>query len=318
MPDVSIVIPAFRPQGFEALYKSMAANADVDAEWIVVDDGSGAQYDAVFGALKGADVRVTRQSENRRQGAARNVGLAQARAALVKFLDADDALDEGHLAALLSRAHKGDAIPFAPTKHLFAGGGSLVNDSWRDLPQTSEAQYTRLLHRPFLHHCGALFRRDVLRDIGGYDEDLLTDEDGDLMLRLLRAGHHFAPVEGVHYVYIHHDSGARVSADDDLNKLHARLRVCDKVEASFGGNMPAPVRAALAQRLDKLAMTYFAVAPTEAKAILKRAQTLCPGYVPDMRAPLRIVRRLGGPGAVLAVTGLYRRLKGRPKGGSQG
>ncbi|MDP2738105.1 MAG: glycosyltransferase family 2 protein [Pseudorhodobacter sp.] len=319
MPLISVIVPAYRPRDFDRLCQSITANAGIEADWIVVDDGSGPAFDAAFAALP-KPVRVLRQAENRRQGAARNAGLALASGAWIKFLDADDRLDDGHLAALINATRHGDdrAIPYARTRHMFASGASSVNDSGRDLPPEPEAQFLRQLVRPFLHHCGALFPRDLLVEIGGCDETLMTDEDGDLLLRILRAGYHFVPVEGIHYLYFHHGGGARVSADDDIRKLEARIRTCDKVTASFGAGMPPEVARALAQRMDKIAMAYWTAFPTEARALMDRAQALCPGFTPDMRAPLRLLRRIGGPGLVFATTGLYRRLRGRPRGGVQG
>lgn len=317
MPPLSVIIPAFRPRDFAALAQSMQANEQADAEWIVVDDGSGPDYDAVFETLPDA-VRLIRLPDNRRQGAARNAGLAQARGQWVKFLDADDRLDQGHLAALLNVAVPGGAIPFAPTCHVFAGGGSMVNDSWRDLPPDPQAQFHRQLVRPFLHHCGALFPRDLLTRLGGYDESLITDEDGDLLLRVLLAGQHFVAVSQVQYLYVHHSEGPRVSTDDGIAKMQARIRVCDKVEHALGPDMPPRAAEALAQRMDRIAMTYWTAHRAEAQALLAWAQALSPGYSPDMRAPLRFLRRIGGPGLVFAAQASYRRLKGRPKGGAQG
>lgn len=318
MPLASVIIPAYRPQSLDALAVSVAANRDVDAEWIVVDDGSGPEFDSAFDSLRKLPVRLLRMTENRRQGAARNAGLAQATSNWIKFLDADDRLDEGHLAALLAAAQTGGAIPFAPTRHVFSSGRTSVNDSWRDLAATPEAQLARLLHRPFLHHCGALFPRELLERLGGYDESLVTDEDGDLLIRVLMSGAHFMPVPGVQYHYIHGQGSGRVSADDDLQKMQARLRVCDKVEDSYGGAMPDPVSVALAKRLDRLAMTYYTAAPEMSREVLARAQKICPSYVPDMRIPIRLLRQLGGPPAALAAINLYRWIRGRPKGGTQG
>jgi len=317
MTPLSVIIPAFRPRDFAALERSMAANADADAEWIVVDDGSGAGYDAVFATLPDG-ARLIRLPQNRREGAARNAGLAQARGRWVKFLDADDELDKGHLAALLAATGQETAIPFAPTKHVFANGATHLNDSWRGLSADPQAQLRRLLVRPFLSHCGALYPRDLLTGLGGYEESLITDEDGDLLLRILHAGYRFAPVETVAYLYVHGAGGGRVSADDDIAKMRARIRVCDRFEARQTATLAPGMAEALAQRMDRIAMTYWPAFPHEAQALLARARTLSPDYTPNMRAPLRFLRRIGGPRLVFAAQEAYRRLKGRPKGGTQG
>lgn len=319
MPTVSVIIPVWRPRDFAGLRQSIAANADVDAEWIVVDDGSGPDFDAVFAGLP-AGVRAIREAENRRQGAARNVGLAAAQGDWIKLLDADDRLDAGHLAALLAAAAKSGAgaIPYARTEHVFPSGARSVNDTGDDLPPEPKAQLVRQLVRPFLSHCGALFPRALLTELGGYDETLVTDEDGDLLLRVLEAEHHFVPVEGVCYLYLHHSGEGRVSVDDDRGKLDARIRTCDKVEARFGAAMPPEVARALAQRMDKIAMAFWPAFPAEARALVARARRLNPGYRPDMRAPFLLLRRLGGPRLAFAANRLYRRLRGRAIGGAKG
>lgn len=321
MPEISVIVPAYRPRGFDALKASMAANADVDAEWIVVDDGSGAEYNDTFASIQGSGARIIRQAQNRRQGAARNAGLAQAKGKWIKFLDADDELDAGHLAALLKAVESANAIPFAPTLHVFAGGGTSVNESWRGLEAKPEPQLARLLHAPFLHHCGALFPRDLLERLGGYEKGLETDEDGDLLIRVLMADYTFIPVQGVHYLYVHHNDGDRVSSDGGAAKLAARLRVCDRVEAAFadtGQRMPQAVRHGLALRLDKIALSYWHEDRAAARDVLARAQTLCPGYRVSGRWPLALLRALGGPSMVNGASRLFRRLRGRPMGGTQG
>jgi glycosyltransferase involved in cell wall biosynthesis len=320
MVQVSVIVPAYKPVGFDALRTSMTANSDADAEWIIFDDGSGAEYDSVFSELDGTGAKVIRGVENRRQGAARNLGLGQAQGQWIKFLDADDSLDEGHLAALVAAAQAApkQAIPFAPTQHTFVNGAVSKNDSWRDLPADPNAQFLRQLVGPFLHHCGALFPRSLLEHLGGYDESLITDEDGDLLLRVLRAGYYFTPVESVHYLYIHHENGSRVSSDDNVAKMLARIRTCEKVLEQFGDSVPSNVANAVAQRMDKIAMSYWASHPTEAKSLLKRARSLSSSYRPDMRPSLAVLRSLGGPSLALAAQGAYRRLKGRPEGGAQG
>lgn len=323
MPKISVIIPAYRPVDFKALRKSIEGNANTNVEWVVVDDGSGQDFQKVFTDLQVDGVQLITLARNRGQAAARNVGLAKAKGHWVKFLDADDCLDIGHLSALkkAAEATAPNVIPFAPTKHVFANESTSVNESWRDLQLDSNAQFRRLLVRPFLHHCGALFLREQLVGLDGYDETLQTDEDGDLLIRVLMGGAHFIAVEEVNYHYIHNDDRSRVSSDDDIYKLNARLRVCEKVEAAYSGAagpMPYDISLALAQRLDKIAMNYWISHRQESREVFRKARVVNSDYTPDMRGSLRLLRRLGGPSAVFAATTMYRRLKGLPDGGAQG
>lgn len=304
-PVISVIVPAFRPAGFGDLRASMAANADVAAEWIVVDDGSGHEHATLFRDLAAEGVRIVTLPENRRQAAARNAGLAVARGAWVKFLDADDRLDPGHLAALLAASDataRPEAIAFASTCHVYPSGRKVVNLSWQGLPETPEAQLERMVSAPFLHHCGPLFPRALLQQLGGYDESLCTDEDGDLLIRVLQAGARFRAVPGVFYHYQHHDSAGRVSRDDSPAKLAARRRVCEKViEAAGPGGLSPALRRALAQRMDRIALSFWRSFPQEARTVLIDARGLAPDYRPTGPLPVRLARRLAGPGAGLAV-----------------
>lgn len=282
----------------------MAENADVAAEWIVVDDGSGDEYAMLFRDLAAKGVRIVTLPKNRRQAAARNAGLAMSRGTWVKFLDADDRLDRGHLAALLSASYalqQPEEIAFASTCHVHSSGRRVVNLSWRELPDMPEAQLERMITAPFLHHCGPLFPRALLLQLGGYDESLSTDEDGDLLIRVLQSGAIFRAVPGVFYYYQHHE-GERVSRDDSITKLVARCRVCEKIiEAAGPEGLSPQLRHAVAQRMDRIAMSFWHSFPQEANSLLSEARALAPGYHPTGSWPVRLARSLAGPRAGLAV-----------------
>src|SRR4051812_24734378 len=96
-PAVSVVIPARNAEAtIRATLDALAAQqADAPFEVIVVDDGS---TDGTVAATRQAplDVRVV-ASRGRGAGAARNAGVAAARAEVIAFTDADCAPDPGWL-----------------------------------------------------------------------------------------------------------------------------------------------------------------------------------------------------------------------------
>lgn len=319
--SISIIVPVYQPESFDALIGSINGNQNEAFEWILVDDGSGPTFDPVFKYLRDHPVHIIRLEDNRRQAAARNVGLRHATGKWVKFLDADDELGVGHIEALLDQAKRERGLPFAPTRHVYADGSTTDNESWRDLPKETGPQLERLIHSPFLHHCGALFPRDLLLALNGYDESLITDEDGDLLIRVLQAGEYFVPVPYVHYHYRHDAGPGRVSIDAGQDKLKSRLSVCKKFELSFsnrGVDMPQPLRHAVALRLDKIALSFWKTDRQEARKVLAMAQAICPGYRPPGGRMKRWLRAVGGPSALVTTAKLYRRFRQRPAGGLQG
>lgn len=101
---LSVIIPAYNAAPYlDACLTSLLTQAPADLEIIVVNDGSH-DNTAEIAAARAADdarIRVITQS-NAGVSAARNTGLSQARGIYVCFIDADDEVEPGWAAALLS------------------------------------------------------------------------------------------------------------------------------------------------------------------------------------------------------------------------
>ncbi|MDJ0922058.1 MAG: glycosyltransferase family 2 protein [Henriciella sp.] len=318
---VSVITPVYNlSRGFQDTVASLEAQTLQDFEWIIVDDRSDPEHAAALQTAcetTALPITLLRHRENHRQGQARNTGFSVARAGFIKFLDADDAIDPEHLEHLLNAAHADPAdkrIPFAPTKHVFVERGiSTENHSYRTVEPTRDAQLSRLLTAPFLHHCGALFARAAIEDAAGYDPTLATDEDGDLLLRLLQAGWIYEPVPDVFYLYRHHSDLRRVSSDDTAEKIAARRQVGTNVMDAFQLRrkaLPAEVRAALCRRFDALAVRNWNSQRAEAQKLLATAREIDPNYVWSGSRLERTVRQIAGIGTAQAVISRLRSIRG--------
>jgi glycosyltransferase involved in cell wall biosynthesis len=176
------------------------------AQVVVVDDASPDGTSDVARGLAERDARVELVRRQVRGGpsAARDDGLARVRAATVCFLDADDRLLDGAVAALrgaleadagavaaLGRFHAvGDDGEGAAVgrwgddqlRPVVRRGGSLVDS---DEGLTPEALVTRLVSPP----PGAwLVDVATLRAVGGFDASVPRSEDLELLVRLAAAG----------------------------------------------------------------------------------------------------------------------------------
>ncbi|MEV5608297.1 CDP-glycerol:glycerophosphate glycerophosphotransferase [Streptomyces sp. NPDC052225] len=103
MSRFSVVIPAYRAQGYlRECLDSVLAQSHRDWEAIVVDDGSPDACGAIAAEYAQRDPRVqlVRQAERTGPGAARTAGIARATGGHLLFLDADDMLLPGALAAI--------------------------------------------------------------------------------------------------------------------------------------------------------------------------------------------------------------------------
>jgi glycosyltransferase involved in cell wall biosynthesis len=176
-------------------------------ECVVVDDHSlddSLEVAQRFATLD-ARFRVVQHASSRGPSAARNTGLALARADLVCFLDDDDVLMSRSLSSrVLSIAGQPenvagsycDWVGIAPDARLQACRGAT-----RAAAARSGISFGDLASgNPFILS-SPLVRADVIRSAGGFDEALRHAEDADLWFKILRRGYRFvySPVVGVGY-----------------------------------------------------------------------------------------------------------------------
>jgi glycosyltransferase involved in cell wall biosynthesis len=98
-PDISVVLPTFRRlKTLSRAIVSVLSQAGPRLELIIVDDGSDDGSAEMVEALGEPRIRLIRHAVNRGAAAARNSGIAAARAPILAFIDSDDAWLPGKLA----------------------------------------------------------------------------------------------------------------------------------------------------------------------------------------------------------------------------
>ena len=206
-PRVSVIIPAFNAEAtLSQALQSLAGQSLVDWEAIVVDDGS---TDATFDlaqrhAMHDPRIRAMRQV-NAGASAARNAGIAHARAEWLVFLDSDDWLARDHLVRLSEALDThGASIAFGGYALVRPDGGTIAVESCAgiaDRPFDVFAQRSAAAINCFM------LRRDLVLGVGGFDTSLRTCEDWDLWQRVARTGARFIAVPAVlAYVRVRQDS----------------------------------------------------------------------------------------------------------------
>jgi glycosyltransferase involved in cell wall biosynthesis len=184
MMDVSVVIPTRdRPGLFALTLRTVLWQEDVDAEVLVVDDGTGPGTAAVIKRLGDNRVHLLRNSGPPGVSGARNCGIAAAKGHWIAFLDDDDLWAPGKLRAQLSVAEERGA------DWVYAGDVTVDEDLHvrGGAPPPAPEQIVGDLRRYNAVPAGAsnvVVRREVLDAVGGFDADLRTSEDWDLWLRL--------------------------------------------------------------------------------------------------------------------------------------
>lgn len=261
LPDVSVVVPVFNGARFlEPTLRSVLAQQAVDAELIVVDDGSTDESAETVSRV--APHALLLRQENAGVCVARNSGLARARARTVIFLDQDDLWHPKMLARQLALLDSDPALVAAvcPYHHWRPLRGVYPDPAavWGE-PQkpTLDPNFSGWVYHQFLFDCWALtsatlLRREAVLAAGGFNEALPFSEDWDLWLRLSRQGQ-FALLTWPSVLYRHHSiQGSRVVRERDW-RLELLLR-----NASSHGLESPDGRAMEATRFQALLARYQA------------------------------------------------------------
>jgi cellulose synthase/poly-beta-1,6-N-acetylglucosamine synthase-like glycosyltransferase len=195
-PPVTILVPVYNEGAtiVPALRSLLALRYPV-IEVIVVDDGSTDETReraaSMVGRYGDSTVRLV-SKPNGGKASALNIGLALARHDFVLCMDGDSRLDPGTLRAAMR--HFVD-----PRIGAVAGNVKVVNRDtvWTRLQALEYLEGLNLARRAqgFLRVVNIIpgpigvFRREVLRRVGGYDTDTFA-EDADVTLKILTAGWH--------------------------------------------------------------------------------------------------------------------------------
>jgi len=175
-PLVSVVMPVFNAEQFvgDALRSVLAQDYD-PIEVIAVDDGSTDSSAAIVQSFE--RVRYLRQPARSGASEARNVGVAAAQGEFVAFVDADDVVPPTKLAVQVGHLLEHPQLACVlGRQHWMNPPSGLARDVvWGDLDGI-----------PIL---SAVFRTNVLRELGLFDEE--KGGDLDMLVRLREAGRSF-------------------------------------------------------------------------------------------------------------------------------
>ena len=196
-PWVSVVTPCYKQAHFlgDCVRSVLEQRGEgVDIEVIVVDDGSPDDVAAAVGPF-GEAVRYVRQA-NAGLAAARNAGARLARGEWLIFLDSDDRLRPGALAAHAAAARR------HPEAAVLCGGRWDVDANGRPLAERPPPSFEPDPYHALLAFNAApplcyLVRCDAAEAVGffeGVGGELFGHEDWDFWLRLAAAGYGFASV----------------------------------------------------------------------------------------------------------------------------
>jgi GT2 family glycosyltransferase len=201
---ISVIIVNWnRAQLLEACLRSLMRQQQAGFEIILVDNGSAdGSVEMAEAELRAGDVpgRIIRNPSNRGFCAANNQGIAAARGEFVALLNNDAEAEPGWLGALLGAFSTHPRVGMAASKILvyedperIDKAGHLIypdgQNRGRGTGLRDQGQFDRMEEVLWPDGCAAMYRREMLEQIGGFDEDFFAyGDDAELGLRARIAG----------------------------------------------------------------------------------------------------------------------------------
>jgi glycosyltransferase involved in cell wall biosynthesis len=194
-PLTSVLMPAFGSEAtIRASAESVLAQTEGRLELIVVDDASPIPVSEVLADIRDPRLRVLRHSRNRNTAAARNTGLAAARAPFVSQLDADDLWEPDYLEAVIPR-FEDSAVGLAYSNTHIIGHPEGLDDYIGDSSVHPLDRFPKFAEACPVPAPTATMRTAAVRAVGGYSRWLWTATDYHLYAKLVASGWRFAYVD---------------------------------------------------------------------------------------------------------------------------
>jgi glycosyltransferase involved in cell wall biosynthesis len=205
--DVTVVIPTHnRAELLSRTLRSVLAQEDVELTVLVVDDGSVDDTEAAVRALGDPRVALVRHPVARGVSAARNSGIARATTPWIAFVDDDDLWAPRKLRDQL------DALAAVPGARWSSAGSVSIDrrcrvSAWHLPPDvTALADLLLVQNQVPGGGSGVLADRELVVEVGGFDEAISNLADWDFYVRLALASP-VAPVFRFHIGYLFHPEG---------------------------------------------------------------------------------------------------------------
>lgn len=183
MTLVTVVIPHYEREHLPESVRSALDQTHEDVEVIVVDDHSSVPATERLAEVEDERLRVIRHEQNQNGAAARNTGIEAASGEYVAFLDDDDTWEPEKVEEQLERI---DGDPeygacYTKVEYCTPSGCSVVgSEKEGDLRLDSLRME---LHGSF--GSTLLAETDLLRAVGGFNEELRRYQDGEIAMKLM-------------------------------------------------------------------------------------------------------------------------------------
>ncbi len=220
-PTVTIYITNYNYGRYlDNAIKSILDQTYSDYELIIIDDGSNDNSKEIINNyLKNENIYTVFQ-ENRGLNVSNNVALSLARGKYIVRLDADDYFAPHAIELMVSELERNSkhALVFPDYYHIDKDGNIIEEIKRHDFSND-----VTLLDQP-AHGACTMIRIDILRSIGGYDEEFNRQDGYDIWLKISR----LYPVKNIPLPLFYYRQHQRNITKNETKLFEIRTRIIEK------------------------------------------------------------------------------------------
>ncbi|GAB4376943.1 MAG: hypothetical protein Kow00121_25070 [Elainellaceae cyanobacterium] len=226
-PTISVLMPVYNAERYVAqAVESILNQSFSDFEFLIVDDGSTDRSLQILRQYASQDSRIQLISRpNTGYVKALNELLNVAAGELIARMDADDIALPDRFALQVKFLREN------PEVVCVGGAQDWIDEAGRfllhhpEVEQDTEIQQLALVGHTPINHPSTLFRRDLMLQIGGYDETMCPSEDLDVWLKLGELGK-LANLRETVLKYRQHDKS--ISELKQAEQIQKRRESCER------------------------------------------------------------------------------------------
>ncbi len=251
--SVGIVIPAYNCADTLARTINSCLPHVNPLDIVVVFDGPDPKAEQIARGLSD-EIRIVVLEAKSGAPVCRNEGLALTDTDYVMFMDADDYV-EGPLLELGSRtawSEDADVVLSPFCFELPDGSRRVIYPHGRYGSLDRETIVSKWLVGDYTPPCAVIWRTEFVREIGGWDEYLAKNQDGDLMYRAVMYGARVSTSAHGLGVYVQSDDPRRITRSNTRQTLASQFAVLERIRADMPSMENGPE--------EELAQAYYGLA----------------------------------------------------------
>jgi glycosyltransferase involved in cell wall biosynthesis len=187
-PSVSVIMSVYNGERFlKEAVESILAQSFTDLEFIIIDDGSTDQSARILENYNDSRIIRIKNASNIGLTKSLNLGLKKARGFYIARIDADDISKPGRLAAQIAYLNSNPQIAVLGSAYETIDENSKLIQTFYPPSCPLVITWSLLFGNP-IAHSSVVYRRDIILQLGGYDENILYAQDYDLWSRITEKG----------------------------------------------------------------------------------------------------------------------------------